>query len=43
MDLRSDNLFIVSAGQKAHSRNFTGSHSWIISPKWINDLTLSTT
>ncbi|MDQ6700486.1 MAG: hypothetical protein M3Z36_09910 [Acidobacteriota bacterium] len=33
-----ENLYIVMAGQKAHSRNTTLNHSWILSPKWVNDL-----
>lgn len=33
-----DNLYIVSGGQQAQSRNLSVNYSWIISSKWLNDL-----
>ena len=32
-----EHLYIVKPGQKAHSRNVTANHSWVLSPTWVND------
>ena len=32
-----EHLYIVTAGQKAHSRNITANHTWMLSSNWVND------
>lgn len=33
-----NSIYALTAGQKAHYRNLSANHAWIISPKWLNSI-----